>query len=104
MKILIIKLGATGDVVRTTTLLNVLNGEIHWLTADNNLILLNSIKQITKCIPWSKADTLQNADYDLVINLEDSLQTADLLTEIKYKELFGACLNKSNKLTSTESS
>jgi lipopolysaccharide heptosyltransferase II len=104
VKILIIKLGATGDVVRTTTILNVLNGEIDWITDDNNLILLDSIKQIRKYIPWSKADTLQNAHYDLVINLEDSLQTAKLLTEIKYKQLFGAYLNRSNKLTYTESS
>ena len=104
MKILIIKLGATGDVVRTTTLLNVLNGEIHWLTSDNTLILLDSIKQITKCIPWSKADVLRNEDYDFVINLEDSLDIAQLLREIKYKELFGAYLNRSNKLTYTESS
>ena len=104
MKILIIKLGATGDVVRTTTLLNVLNGEIHWLTADDNLILLNTIKQITKCIPWSKADVLRNEDYDFVINLEDYLHTARLLNEIKHKELFGAYLNRSNNLTYTESS
>ncbi len=33
MKILIIKLGALGDVVRTTVLLNELDGEIHWLTS-----------------------------------------------------------------------
>lgn len=104
MRVLIIKLGATGDVVRTTTLLNILKGEIHWLTSDNNMILLNSIPRIEKCIPWSKRNVLINTDYDLIINLEDSLDTARLLSEIKHKELFGAYLDKSNKLAYTASS
>ena len=104
MRVLIIKLGAAGDVVRTTTLLHILRGEIHWLTSDNNMILLNSIPRIEKCIPWSKRNNLTNTDYDFVINLEDSVDTARLLNEIKYKELFGAYLNKSNSLAYTESS
>ena len=35
MKFLIIKLGADGDVVRTTTLLRSLKGQITWVTAAN---------------------------------------------------------------------
>jgi lipopolysaccharide heptosyltransferase II len=104
MRILIIKLGATGDVVRTTTLLHILNGEIHWLTYDNNSIMLNGNEKIEKCIPWSKNAVLKNTDYDFVINLEDSFEVARLLYEIKYKDLFGAYINKSNELTYTESS
>jgi len=104
VKILIIKLGATGDVVRTTTLLHILKGEIHWLTNDNNMILLNGNPKIEKCIPWSKNAFLTNTDYDIVINLEDTFDAARLLSEIRYKELFGAYLNKSNELTYTESS
>ena len=104
MRILIIKLGASGDVVRTTTLLNILEAEIYWLTSDNNIILLDSIPKIEKCIPWSKKTILKSIDYDLVINLEDSFDTAQLLAEIKYKELFGAYLNEANNLTYTASS
>ena len=104
MKILLIKLGATGDVVRTTTLLNIFEAELHWLTSDNNMILLNGIPRIEKCIPWSKKNILVNIDYDLVINLEDSLEAAHLSNEIKYKELFGAYSNKSDKLTYTAGS
>ncbi|MFX1590360.1 MAG: glycosyltransferase family 9 protein [Promethearchaeota archaeon] len=98
------KLGATGDVVRTTTLLNILEGEIHWLTSDNNAILLNSIPKIDRCVPWGDINNLRNEIYDLIINLEDSLEVARLLNEMKYKELFGAYLDNADKLTYTESS
>jgi ADP-heptose:LPS heptosyltransferase len=37
MNILIIKLNATGDVVRTTTLLRRLQGDITWITAPSNV-------------------------------------------------------------------
>ena len=94
MRVLIIKLAASGDVVRTTTLLNILKGDIHWLTSDNNMILLNGVPRIEECIPWSKKNMLINIDYDFVINLEDTLDAARLLNEIKYKELFGRrCLH-----------
>src|SRR5438067_3698951 len=38
MNVLIIKLGAAGDVVRTTTLLRRLSGQITWLTEAKNTI------------------------------------------------------------------
>jgi len=40
VSVLIIKLGATGDVVRTTPLRRRLNGPVSWVTAENNLSLL----------------------------------------------------------------
>ena len=104
MKILIVKLGATGDVVRTTALLHVLAGDIHWLSYDHNLVLLDSIPEIARGIPWTKKHTLTNEIYDLVINLEDEMETAQFLQEIKYKELYGAYLNNSHKITYTDSS
>jgi heptosyltransferase-2 len=42
--------------------------------------------------------------YDLVINLEDSIDVAKLLRLIRYKELFGAYLDDKDKLKYTESS
>jgi len=102
MKTLIIKLGAAGDVVRTTTLLNVLKGEVHWLTSDSNIVLLKGALKVSDCIPFSKKNDLRNRFYDLIINLEDTLEVAMLLKEIKFGELFGAYLNKTDKLTYTE--
>ena len=104
MKVLIIKLGATGDVIRTTTLLRVLNGEIHWLTSDLNTIMLYDNNKIKRCIPWSKASNLFGDKFDLIINLEDRFDTAQMLNQITYKDLFGVYLNNSDKLSYTENS
>jgi heptosyltransferase-2 len=104
MKILIIKLGASGDVVRTTTLLHLLNGEISWLVSDKNAELLGNISQISECFKWSDNHDLKGRDYDLVINLEDSLEVGYLLNNIKYKNIFGAHLNSSDTLTYTQDS
>ena len=43
MNILIVKLNATGDVVRTTPLLHRLEGDIVWVTARANLPLLQGV-------------------------------------------------------------
>jgi heptosyltransferase-2 len=104
MRTLIVKLGAAGDVVRTTTLLNILDGEIHWLTNDLNTIFLDTNPKIQKCISWSDALSLKDSEYDLVINLEDSPDAARLLNEIKYGELYGAYIGKSGILRYTKNS
>lgn len=101
MKTLIIKIGATGDVVRTTTLLNVLDGEIHWLTADINAVLLNTNPRISKCIKWSQRETLADSHYNRVINLEDSRETAEFIKQISFMDLQGAYLNDRDQITYT---
>ncbi|MBW7888309.1 MAG: glycosyltransferase family 9 protein [Bacteroidetes bacterium] len=103
-KILIIKLGASGDVVRTTTLLHILNGEIHWLTGDMNAMLLQGIPKIKKIITPSELAETSFGEYDLVINLEDDVESSMLLSGIKTKEIFGAYLGKDQKVHYTESS
>jgi heptosyltransferase-2 len=104
MTTLIIKLGAAGDVVRTTSLLRVLPGEVDWVTSDANAILLDGIDRLHELIPWSRVDTLDNGKYDLVINLEDSLEAAGLLRKIRYGDHFGAFLNGRGSLTYNETS
>ena len=104
MKTLIIKLGATGDVVRTTTLLHVLDGEIVWLTADKNIDLINSLPEINQAIPWSRRNELLGKHFDLIINLEDTKDVAEITRRITYKDRFGAYLNGSGAIQYTESS
>jgi len=104
MRILIIKLGASGDVIRTTPLLRVLSGEIHWLTDDRNAVLLSGVEQIAYPIPWSNRHVLDGRHYDLVLNLEDSTSAAQILSRFTYDELFGAYLDGNGDLTYTESS
>jgi len=54
MNVLIIKLGATGDVVRTTPLLSHLSGQITWLTAANNTVLLEGLTNNLRCFSWEE--------------------------------------------------
>ena len=104
MNVLIIKLGATGDVVRTTPLLHRLNGSISWLTASKNVILLDGLYEKLRCLSWEQRDRIADAPYDLVVNLEDSYEVASFLGTLNYKQLFGAHLNTDDKLSYTNDS
>lgn len=100
LKTLIIKIGATGDVLRTTPLLRVLSGDIYWLTADNNNCLLQRIHFIKSSVSWSSRLKLRDHRFDLVINLEDTFEVADFVRkEIYFKKLIGAFINQNNQMT-----
>src|SRR5437899_9068874 len=104
MSVLIIKLGATGDVVRTTTLLRRLDGEVSWITAEKNLALLEGIDREVSCVSWENRRRVAHTTYDLVINLEDDRENSSFLKELKFKQLFGAHLNGDDNLTYTSDS
>jgi hypothetical protein len=93
MNVLIIKLNATGDVVRTTPLLRCLKGEITWVTARNNLVLLAQLRENLRCVSWEERNIARDSDYDLVINLEDDVGVAAFVKKLRYKQLFGAHMN-----------
>jgi hypothetical protein len=97
MNSLIIKLGATGDVVRTTPLLRRLNGSVSWITAENNLALLQGIDRNVRCVSWENRRRVADTIYDLVINLEDDRETSSFLGEVKFKQLFGAYLDSNGQ-------
>ncbi len=88
MSTLIIKLGATGDVVRTTPLLRRLEGPVSWVTAKSNVPLLEGIGREVRCVSWENRKCVADTTYDLVINLEDDRQTSVFLSELKFKQLF----------------
>ncbi len=104
MSILIIKLGATGDVVRTTPLLRRLDAPVSWITAGNNLALLEGIDREVRCVSWENRKRVADTIYDLVINLEDDLETSAFLNELEFKQLFGAHLSEDSKVTYTSDS
>ena len=104
MSILIIKLGATGDVVRTTPLLRRLNGPVTWITAENNLTLLQGIDREGRYLSWENRKRVAKTVYDLVINLEDDWESSRFLKELKFKQLFGAHLNGDDQLAYTSDS
>ena len=104
MSVLIIKLGATGDVVRTTPLLRRFDGPVSWITAKNNLELLQGVDPEVRCVSWENRKHVADTTYDLVINLEDDRETSSLLKKLKFKQLFGAYLNGDDKLDYTSDS
>jgi heptosyltransferase II len=104
MNILIVKLGAAGDVVRTTTLLRRLSGEITWLTEAKNTVLLEGVKQGLKCVSWEQREETKGTVYDLVVNLEDTYEIASFLKLLEYKQLFGAYVDSRNGLRYTDDS
>ena len=104
MDVLIVKLGATGDVVRTTTLLGSLRGEITWLTDPKNTVLLQDLPQEVRCFSWEDRDSCRNRKYDLVINLEDTLEVATYLAALDHQRLWGAHVGPDNSVAYTKDS
>lgn len=102
MKVLIIKIGATGDVVRTTPLLSRLGGQITWLTAAKNTVLLEGLNLC--CLSWEDREKTLNQQYDLAINLEDTLDVAQFLKTVRCGKIFGAYADSTNSLCYTENS
>jgi ADP-heptose:LPS heptosyltransferase len=104
MNILIVKLGATGDVVRTTPLLARLSGQITWVTAAKNSVLLDGLRSNLRCFLWEECARALDSRYDLAINLEDTVDVAQLLRTVKCREIFGAYLGAGSSLTYTNNS
>ena len=90
MNTLIAKLGATGDVVRTTPLVRRLGSEIVWLTEAKNVVLLRGLEEEVECFSWEERELIPTRKYDLLINLEDTLEVASLLRKYEVDEWFGA--------------
>ena len=104
MNSLIIKLGATGDVVRTTPLLRRLRGSVTWITAAKNCALLDGLAENLRHFPWEARGRALDIPYDLAINLEDSLNVAHFLKSVRSAEIFGAYADSSDRLCYTENS
>jgi len=107
MNSLIVKLGATGDVVRTTTLLRRLSGPVTWVTARPNEVLLQGVQEMSgelRVVLWEDRNSIHGESFDLAINLEDDLQTARILEAVRPRRLFGAFLNEQGQMAYTEDS
>jgi ADP-heptose:LPS heptosyltransferase len=99
---LIVKVGATGDVVRTTPLLRRLNGSVTWITAAKNGVLLDGLSDNLRHFSWEARARALDIPYDLAINLEDSLEVALFLKRVRPAEIFGAYADGDSILRYTE--
>jgi heptosyltransferase-2 len=104
MNILVVKLGATGDVVRTTPLLRRLRGQITWLTALKNTVLLENLAENLRCFSWEERQLVPDIRYDLVINLEDTLEVGSYLKTFQATQMFGAYVDFADELRCTDDS
>jgi ADP-heptose:LPS heptosyltransferase len=104
MNVLIIKLGATGDVVRTTPLLHRLKGSVTWVTAAKNAVFLDGLPDNLRHFPWDARARALDSSYDLAINLEDTLEVAQFLKSATPTEIFGAYADSAGNLCYTDKS
>jgi lipopolysaccharide heptosyltransferase II len=101
MNVLIVKLGATGDVVRTTPLVRRLSGSVTWITAAKNGVLLDGLPDNLRHFSWEARARALDIPYDLAINLEDTLEAAMFLKSVRPAEIFGAYSDSSQRLRYT---
>lgn len=96
---LIVKLNATGDVVRTTALLRRLRGPVTWISARGNLPLLDNVRGDMRVLAWEDRELAADSRYDLAINLEDELETADFVQRMRPARVFGALPARDGSVT-----
>jgi ADP-heptose:LPS heptosyltransferase len=104
MNVLIVKLGATGDVVRTTPLLRRLSGSVTWITAAKNGVFLGGLADNLRHFSWEARARALDIPYDLAINMEDTLEVALFLKSVRPAEIFGAYADSSKRLCYTDNS
>ena len=110
MQVLIIKLGAIGDVIRTTSIIQGLkskyrNSRIDWMTKKESFDILRNNNLIEKIyLIGSNLQELKNKNYDLVISLDDEGDACKLASSVKYKKIIGAFLDNGKRVYTKDSS
>ena len=100
-RILIIKLAALGDVLRTTCILPALNRKyknkhVTWVTLDGADTLLRNCPDIDRVmkLSWECFLILKAEEFDLAICLDKDNRATALINEVKAKEKVGFGLSK----------
>tara|TARA_Y100000310_G_C20676023_1_gene813081 strand:- start:924 stop:1907 length:984 start_codon:yes stop_codon:yes gene_type:complete len=102
VRILIIKLGALGDILRTTCILRGLKEKykdckISWLTKEEGSVILQNNNLIDDI--YTNYNNL--GKFDLVISLDE--EACDIATKIRKEELVGCYLNGGKKVYTSNS-
>jgi heptosyltransferase-2 len=77
-EILLIKLGALGDVVRTTPLLRVLGGRVTWVCAEGAAPLLRGLPGLHRVVTIAQARRALDRRYDRVLGFDEDPSACDL--------------------------
>jgi ADP-heptose:LPS heptosyltransferase len=104
-RILIIKLDALGDVLRTTCILPALlkkypDSQITWITKTKAINLLKSNQYIDRilCVEDNYLSYILNEEFDIGICLDAENESATILSLAKCKEKLGFVVNNSGQL------
>lgn len=99
MKILILKFGALGDVIRTSYILPGLHEKyknlvIDWITSNAAYELLGQNPYIrTLASPQTGLEFLKLNHYDLVLSFDDEYEVLKLIESISYEKVVGAYMH-----------
>ena len=102
MNVLILKLNATGDVVRTTTLLRRSRATSPGLSQRSIVCCSTACCPELRCFTWEERELARDRQYDLVINLEDEPRGGNVSAEVRHSERFGAYLSMATTRLSTQ--
>ncbi len=104
-RILIIKLGALGDVLRTTSILHGLKRKfpechITWLTESPSLQLLSNIPQIDRLLSFNYADclALEVMEFDYLYNFDKVPAATSLAVKVKARHKLGFSIDANGAL------
>lgn len=96
MKVLIIKLGSIGDVLRTTAILEGLKSKyycnIEWITKPESVDILKNNQYISKIMVFDESllNSASNIKTEFLINLDDDEESCMLATKIDADKIIGA--------------
>jgi ADP-heptose:LPS heptosyltransferase len=106
-RILIIKLAAMGDVLRTTTLLRGLRHahpdcHITWLTEPNVVTILQGVKEIDRLLPYNFENVLplRHETFDLLYCFDKEPKAVALAMEVAAEKRIGFGMTKYGNVTS----
>lgn len=107
----IIKLGALGDVLRTTALLGPLrqrypNAQVVWITSNEALALLEGNPAIDRALAYRRSlrRELEGLQFDLLVSMDEEPHACELATTLETHELIGAYQDPQGRMTYTSSS
>lgn len=109
MDVLIIKLGAIGDVIRTTSILSGLktkykNCRIDWVTKKESFDVLKNNNYLNKIFLVQDTKKILSYKYDLVINIDDEYEACELASKVNSKKIIGSYLKNNKRVYSKNSS
>lgn len=109
MEILIIKLGAMGDVLRMSSILRPLKekhqAKITWVTKKSSEDLLkgNPFIDCIVLIGDAQKGALKDKEFDLVLSFDDEEEACGLASDVKSKRIIGAYLKDGMRLYTPDS-